>query len=96
LRSQEFYWVTHACVDGRYSFNAFLFPSGRFSAITFPDFLLRHDQTGVPFRKAVRPGEDPNSVTSYPPYGMRDTQEQVSGEFVLRVGSDRLRRGLFD
>ncbi|MFO1189239.1 MAG: hypothetical protein U1E97_06545 [Alphaproteobacteria bacterium] len=96
LRSQEYYWVTHACVDGRYHFNAFIFPSARFAALTFPDVLLRQDQTGVPFKKAVRPGEDPNSVTSYPPYGLRDTQEQVRGEFVLRVGDNRLRRGLFD
>jgi len=96
LRSQEYYWVTHACVDGRYYFNAFIYPSPRYAAITFPAFLLRRDETGVPFLPAREPGEGPASVKSYPPYGLRDTEHQVSGEFVLRVGDNRLRRGLFD
>jgi hypothetical protein len=48
LESWDFYWAVAACVDGRFHFNAWLYPSPRFEAIRFDRWLFGLDGTGVP------------------------------------------------
>jgi len=47
LRSNGFYWIVAACRDGVFHYNAYLYPSERFSAIRFDRWLFDHDPTGV-------------------------------------------------
>lgn len=47
LPSDGFYWVAYACRDGASHFNAWAYPSERFSAIAFGRELLRHDRSGL-------------------------------------------------
>lgn len=48
LYSNDSYWIASLCQDGRYSFNAWLYPSPRFDRLAFPEALFAHDRTGVP------------------------------------------------
>jgi hypothetical protein len=48
LDSWNFYWVVSACVNGRFHFNAWSYPSLRFDAIKFHTLLFALDGTGVP------------------------------------------------
>ena len=48
LASDDFYWVVAACLDGRFHFNAYRWPSPRFAALHFPDLVLSWDGTDVP------------------------------------------------
>lgn len=47
LHSDEFYWLANACIDGRFTVNAWKYPSPRFEALGFPAVLLGHDPTGT-------------------------------------------------
>ncbi len=47
LYSEAFYWVTSGCADGVFQFNAWDYPSERFDALRFPEFLFARDRTGV-------------------------------------------------
>jgi hypothetical protein len=47
LNSWQFYWAAAACVDGNFTYNAWVYPTARFRDLTFPGPLLAHDQTGV-------------------------------------------------
>lgn len=55
LQSRDFYWVAAGCQQGTFHYYAWnnrrqsMAPAG-FAPIQFRDFLLKHDQTGVPFR----------------------------------------------
>jgi hypothetical protein len=65
LPSEDFYWIGIACIDGKVSFNAFLWPSERFDALTFPALLFGLDPTGVPvYPPQQRPfaGLDPDQA----------------------------------
>ena len=73
LYSDQFYWVASLCREGRFSFNAWLYPSARYDKVTFPGMLFAADKTGVPVAppEAVGPerrlkgaprGEKPNSI----------------------------------
>jgi hypothetical protein len=46
LNSLEFYWLVSACLDGRFTMNAWKYPSERFEALGFPKVLLRLDPAG--------------------------------------------------
>ena len=47
LASEQFYWVASLCRDGRFHFNAWLYPSSRAAALRFPQVLLGQDGTGI-------------------------------------------------
>ena len=47
LGSEDFYWLSAACVDGAFHFNAFKWPSERFDALAFPAVLRAWDFTGI-------------------------------------------------
>lgn len=45
LNSRRFYWVVSGCHEGRFFLTGFRYPSERFDAITFDDFLFQRDRT---------------------------------------------------
>jgi hypothetical protein len=47
LYSPDFYWVGMSCEDGAFHYTAFARPSPEFEALTFPEFLFDHDETGL-------------------------------------------------
>jgi hypothetical protein len=49
LPSDGFYWTAVGCRQGRFYYNAWLYPSDRFAGLVFPRLLLAFDRTGVPF-----------------------------------------------
>jgi hypothetical protein len=51
LPSQDFYWVASGCEAGQFHFYAWRAKRGSLDAAAFQDFLLRHDGTGLAFRK---------------------------------------------
>jgi hypothetical protein len=83
LRSEDFFWVGVACVDGRLAFNAWRWPSSRFEALTFPELLLSWDQTGIP----VNP---PRNLAPFDIYGQTNPEGRFP-QFTLTVGDDGFR-----
>ena len=47
LYSPDFYWVGMSCEEGAFHYTAFARPSPEFDALTFPEFLFEHDETGL-------------------------------------------------
>ena len=47
LYSDQYYWVAALCHEGRFYFNAWLYPSDRYDRISFPQTLYVHDKTGI-------------------------------------------------
>ena len=85
LRSEDFYWIVAACVDGRFAFNAYRWPSPRFEEARFAELLFAWDRTGVPVNppRAV----DPNWLYVEP-----DGQDLSNHPvFTLSVGENGLR-----
>lgn len=81
LPSENTYWISGACIDGAYRFNAFLWPSPRFDSLAFDNLLFAWDPDGA----GVRPPARPKS----------DLQAKLDGEdpearFRLRVGHNGL------
>ena len=48
LFSPDFYWIGMSCEQGNFHYTAFARPSRAFDALTFPEFLFRHDETDLP------------------------------------------------
>ena len=81
LASAQFYWIAALCRDGRFHFNAWLYPSARAEGLRFPQALLGHDGTGI----SVNP---PREVA-----GIERIRRTVKGEggprhFDLEVGEN--------
>lgn len=59
LFSKETYWVSSLCKDGVFYFNAWLYPSERYDALTFDEILFGHDATEIAVRapQAIPAGE---------------------------------------
>lgn len=83
LRSEDFFWIGVACVNGRLAFNAWKYPSSRFEALTFPPLLFSWDQTFVP----VNP---PRSISPFEIYGEASPRDPRV-QFTLTVGENGLR-----
>jgi hypothetical protein len=86
LPSAGFYWIAVGCRDGRIQFNAWSYPSARFAALAFPEFLFARDGTGV----AVNPPREIDAselVFKRPPRVAQDQQAY----FWLTVGEDGLK-----
>ncbi|MEO5373970.1 MAG: hypothetical protein H7840_06765 [Alphaproteobacteria bacterium] len=73
LSSDDFFWTAAVCRNGEFRFNAWAFPSPRFSAITFESVLRSLDVTDVPF--------NPPRQISY--QSSREREEAL--RFTLRV-----------
>lgn len=81
LKSDQFYWTGVVCRNGQVSFNAYLWPSARFDALTFPKILLAWDTTGL----ALNP---PREATNQELYG--EASPRRTGAFNLKVGDNGL------
>ncbi len=81
LRSEDYYWIGIVCLDGRVTFNAFLWPSRRFDALTFPALLLAWDPTEVPY---AAPEERPFAGLD------QDQASKGMNAFTLTVGDNGL------
>lgn len=83
LRSEGFYWIGAACVDGRFFFNAYKWPSDRFDDAKFPPLLLSWDTTGI----RINP---PRELSDFDVYGDESKGADTSTSFTLTVGENGL------
>lgn len=83
LRSEDFFWVGVACINGRMTFNAWRWPSQRFEALTFPRLLLSWDQTGIP----INP---PRNLAPFDIYGQTNPDGKYP-QFTMTVGENGFR-----
>jgi hypothetical protein len=81
LDSKEFYWLVSACLNGRFTVNAWKYPSPRFKALSFPAVLLRLDPTGTPLNPPQPANQFPDQATD----------RMVETGFVFEVHGNRLR-----
>ena len=88
LHSNAFYWVATGCRDGTFFHNAWVYPSDRFAALTFPDQLLRFDRTGVAVNPPRRRDVDESLRSSS---ARRTPARYHTPYFVLEVGENGLR-----
>lgn len=79
LYSDKFYWVVSACVEGEFYFNAYLWPSKKWDAMSFGDLLLGLDVTGVEL-------EEPKDLSPLDVWGGMDKVDP----FLLQVGENGL------
>ncbi|MEE2759852.1 MAG: hypothetical protein VYE18_00205 [Pseudomonadota bacterium] len=47
ISSIEFYWSVSACLEGKFIFNTYVWPSGRFRKLAFPSILNAWDKTEI-------------------------------------------------
>lgn len=86
LLSTEFYWIVTGCRAGEFTFNAWRFGTDRYAALTFPEFLLARDETGVALNPP-RPVSPRDRMRNYRPVGARSSGEDPY-VFAVRVGPD--------
>lgn len=75
LRSDSFYWVASACVDGSFRFHAWRYGSEPFAKLTLEQALLRFERSGIPFNHP-RPGTS----------GLPRPGGEPTYDFTVRVG----------
>jgi hypothetical protein len=80
LPSIGFYWVISACIDGKFSQNAFLWPDNKFKQAQFGKLLSAWDFTDIPVNL-------PRKTSNFGVYGTNDTTE-YRNHFNLRFGSN--------
>ena len=79
LESNGFFWTVAACVGGRFSFNAYRWPSQRFEEAAFANLLFAWDPTGI----AVN---EPRQVEEY----FDKDYENDARRYTLEVGDNGL------
>tara|TARA_B100000315_G_scaffold260173_1_gene319706 strand:- start:10502 stop:11230 length:729 start_codon:yes stop_codon:yes gene_type:complete len=84
ISSISFYWVISACVDGKFSQNAYIWPTENFKKAQFGKLLSAWDFTDIP----VNP---PRKTTNFSIYGTND-EKVYTNLFDLQFGSDGLIR----
>jgi hypothetical protein len=84
LPSQDFYWVASGCEAGQFHFYAWRAKKGRLDDAQFQDFLLRHDGTGLAFRKPYVLGIEESS--NYRPAG--GNGRNPSSNFTVEVSGE--------
>ena len=86
LPSAGFYWIAVSCIAGQVHFNAWRYPSERYQALSFPEFLFALDKTGL----AVNPPRPIDAAELI----LKPNNIQISGRqgttFTLRVGRNGL------
>ena len=80
LPSIGFYWIVSACVDGKFSQNAYLWPDRKFKRAQFSKLLSVWDFTDIP----INP---PRETSNFSIYGTNDTKD-FRNHFDLRFGSN--------
>ncbi len=86
--STEFYWIVSACDKGEFLFNAWRFGTERYAALTFPEVLLKHDQTGIALNPP-RPASPLDRLEARRPTGPR-ASDATPHVFRVKVGPDGL------
>ncbi len=84
LVSEKFFWLTAICREGRFSYNAFVWPSDRFDNIRFDDLLFAWDMTDV----AVKP---PRQATNFDIYGEVNPKNKEGPYYQLTIGKNGLK-----
>jgi len=83
LISEKFFWLTAICREGRFSYNAYAWPSDRFDATVFDDLLFAWDMTGI----AVNP---PRQATMFDIYGDASPKKKNGAYYQLTIGKNGL------
>ncbi len=84
LVSEKFFWLTALCREGRFSYNAYVWPSDRFDAIQFDDLLFAWDMTDI----AVNP---PRQASKFDIYGEVNPKNKGGSFYQLTVGKNGLK-----
>lgn len=84
LASYEVYWTVVGCVGGEILFDVFRYPSARFEALTFDDWVFAQDPTGIP----VNPPQLPPPGARFWGKGGTEATEDHPIHFNLRVGQN--------
>lgn len=87
IASEQFFWISAACHQGVFYFNAWLNPSDRFSRLVFPEILLRYDRTEI----AVNP---PRVVVPADRQSASGGGHRPQPRFNLRIGENGLDNSL--
>ncbi len=82
LSSIDFYWIVSACVDGKFSQNAYLWPHKIFKTAQFPKLLSLWDFTDIPINQ-------PRKTTTFSIYGT-DNIDDHRNYFSLNFGDNGL------
>lgn len=82
IRSIDFYWVVSACVDQKFSQNAYIWPKENFKNAVFPKLLSIWDFTDIP----INP---PRETSNFSIYGTTETKD-FKNDFNLKFGRDGL------
>jgi len=85
LPSQDFYWVAAGCEAGQFHFHAWRAKRGSLDAAKFQDFLLRHDGTGLAFKRPYVLSAEESS--QYRPAGGKNGRNP-SSNFTLEVSGE--------
>ena len=87
LPSNRFWWLAAGCVDGSFRLNGWLYPSDRFTRVTFAAPLAVLDKTNI----SPTPPQDverfPSMRSATGPFGGVPLREP---SFILQLGADRL------
>ena len=83
LYSDQYYWVAALCHEGKFYFNAWLYPSPRYDLLSFPKALAAHDDSGI----ALPPPQDVSPAARMKGSHKGDPQNQI---FQIRVGDNGL------
>lgn len=82
LSSEGTYWVASACLNGRFHFNAWSYPSDRFATITFDRVLADLDPLDAPLPKPVAAPPVPSDLVR------PDDARLAQPTFRLEVGTE--------
>ena len=80
IPSINFYWVISACIDGKFSQNAYVWPAENFKKAQFGKLLSAWDFTEIPFNP-------PRKTSNFSVFGTND-DTQYRNLFNLQFGSD--------
>lgn len=84
LISEKFFWLTAVCHDGRFFYNAFLWPSDRFENKQFSNLVFAWDMTGIP----VNP---PRQATMFDIYGDASPKKKTGPYYQVTIGKNGLK-----
>lgn len=83
LYSDQYYWVSALCHEGKFYFNAWLYPSEKYDFISFPAVLYGYDNSGI----AVAPPKDVGPAARLKGSHQGQPANQI---FQIRVGENGL------
>ncbi|RVU38453.1 hypothetical protein EOI86_03985 [Hwanghaeella grinnelliae] len=82
LLTEWHFWLVGACLDGKFTYDAWVNPGRDFLALTFPENLLRRDISNIPLN--LPPGER-LTIRDYNP-----ERQQGYDHYILHLREDRV------